>query len=135
MYHQQLERQIRKHLGDDFVGDEKLSHLLNAISSTYANYDRDRELAEHAFSLNEAEYQDINTKLKKLTGELEQRITDRTKELEEIAEFPLVNPNAIFRISSQTGEILFTNPPAQRIHKIMWKGKEFDTRHFFYAYH
>jgi PAS domain S-box-containing protein len=131
MYHQQLERQIRKHLGDDFVGDEKLVHLLQAISGTYTNYDRDRELAEHAFSLNEAEYQDINTRLTKLTGELEQRIVERTSELEEIAEFPLVNPNAIFRISSQSGEIMFSNPSAQKIHKIIWKGTEFETRHFF----
>ncbi len=131
MYHSQLERQVRKHLGEGFVADEKMKHFLDAINATYTSSDRDRELAEHAFNLNEAEYQDINDRLQKLTSELEQRIIDRTHELEQIAEFPLVNPNAIFRISSQTGEIMFTNPTARTIQKIKWRGKEYDTANFF----
>lgn len=131
MYHSQLERQIRKHLGEAFEPDEKMKHLLEAVSATYTSSDRDRELSEHAFHLNEAEYQDINKRLQKLTADLEQRIIDRTQELEQIAEFPMVNPNAIFRISAQTGEITFTNPVARTIKKIKWKGKEYDIHHFF----
>ena len=76
MYHQYLQRQIKKYLGEnpDAI-DEKMEAFLKSISDTYVNYERDRELSEHAFSVNEEEYQTVNSNLKELTDELEKKVT------------------------------------------------------------
>lgn len=44
--------------------------LLEAVNVSYQNFDRDKELSEHAFSISENEYQDINTRLRE---EIDQR--------------------------------------------------------------
>ena len=89
MYHSHLERQIKRHLGNGSIVDEKLKQLLHSVSNSYEAYERDRELNEHAFFINEQEYQEVNTKLKKLNANLEQIINDRTRDLEEVAQFPM----------------------------------------------
>ena len=130
MLHPHLERQIKKYLGDAVPKDEHISMLLTAISNTYKNYERDKELAEHVFALTEEEYQDINQKLIKLTENLEEKIAERTKELEEIAQFPRVNPNPIFRINIE-GEILYKNDIAIGLNDFDFGGKQYTPESFF----
>jgi PAS domain S-box-containing protein len=130
MYHNHLERQIKKHLGNASITDEKLKQLLQAISNSYDAYERDRELNEHAFFINEQEYQQVNNKLKKLNANLESIINDRTKDLEDIAQFPIENPNPILRIS-ENGEILFKNPAAQVLKDVIWKNNKYTISNFF----
>lgn len=130
MFHPHLERQIKKYLGDAVPKDEHISMLLTAISNTYKNYERDKELADHVFALTEEEYQDINQKLTKLTENLEEKIAERTKELEEIAQFPRVNPNPIFRINIE-GEILYKNDVAIGLNDFDFGGKKYTPESFF----
>lgn len=130
MLHPHLERQIKKYLGDAVPKDEHLAGLLTAISNTYKNYERDKELTEHVFALTEAEYQDINQKLTHLTETLEEKITERTKELEDIAQFPRVNPNPIFRINIQ-GEIIYKNDVATELKDFDFGGKKYVPDAFF----
>jgi PAS domain S-box-containing protein len=130
MYHQHLARQIKKYLGENPHADEKLQQLLKAVSNSYVNYERDRELSEHAFSIHESEYQHVNERLQQLTTQLEKKVAERTKDLEEIAQFPLENPNPIFRVSLN-GEVLFCNPNALSIKTIDFKNKKYSVESFF----
>ena len=131
MFHKYLQRQIKKYLGEnpDAI-DEKMEAFLKSISDTYVNYERDRELSEHAFSVNEEEYQTVNSNLKELTDELEKKVTERTQELSDLAQFPLENPNPIFRVSDE-GKIIFKNPAAQKIKQIEQGIQQVDIEDFF----
>ncbi len=130
MYHKHLERQIRKYLGDSGIEDERMKQLLLAVSSSYSNFERDKELSEHAFSVNEQEYQSVNTKLKILTEDLENKVKIRTNELEDLAQFPMENPNPIFRVDFE-GKILFLNPVAKEIKNVEYEGIKYTIRQFF----
>ncbi len=130
MYHKYLERQIKKYLGEIGHTDEKMESFLKAVSDSYANYERDRELSEHAFSINELEYQAINRQLKEMTAELETKVAERTKELADLALFPLENPNPVFR-TTINGEIIFRNPVSKNIREIFFNGKLYTTEEFF----
>ncbi len=131
MYHQQLERQIKKYLDQSLQMDEGIKKLLSAVSQSYNNYERDKELSEHAFSISEKEYQNVNNRLKKLTEDLEGMVNERTKELSDIAQFPLENPNPIFRVSIE-GSIIFVNPVAAKIKTLKYSGKVYSVIDFFF---
>ncbi len=130
MYHQYLERQIKKYLGDTNITDDRINQLLHTISNTYAGYERDRELNEHVFAINEQEYQVINNRLQQFNLQLESKVQERTKELEDIAQFPIENPNPIFRVSMD-GNILFFNPAAKEIKHIQFQGRAYTINKFF----
>lgn len=130
MYHQQLERQLKKYLGESGSTDERLQELLKAVSNSYSNYERDKELSEHAFTINEIEYQNVNNRLKSLTEDLEFKVKERTRDLEDIAQFPIENPNPIFRVNFD-GAIIFCNPVAQKIKNIVFEGIKYSVKNFF----
>ena len=64
MYHSLLEKQIKKYLNGNVPADENLQKLLKAVNESYLNFERDKELSEHAFAISENEYADINAKLR-----------------------------------------------------------------------
>ena len=130
MYHKHLERQIKKYLGDSDIKDERIQQLLLAVSNSYTSFERDKELSEHAFSVNEQEYQSVNTKLKLLTEDLENKVKVRTNELEDLAQFPMENPNPIFRVDFD-GKILFVNPASKEIKNVEYEGIKYTIRQFF----
>jgi len=129
-FHPHLERQIKKYLGDNARAMPELEALLHAVSNSYASYERDRELHEHAFSINEQEYHQINNELRQLASSLEDKIQERTQELEDVARFPMENPNPVYRISN-TGEIIFTNHTSEKIRSLVFEGKKYNVRSFF----
>lgn len=133
MYHHHLKRQIKKYLDESLTSDERLSQFIRAISDSYTSYERDKELSEHAFAINEEEYASINKKLKQLTETLERRIEERTKELSDIAQFPLENPNPIFRVTHQ-GDIIFKNPSAGKIIEVSFNGHTYSINDLFRHY-
>ena len=130
MYHKHLERQIKKYLGGSDIKDERIQQLLLAVSNSYTSFERDKELSEHAFSVNEQEYQSVNTKLKLLTEDLENKVKVRTNELEDLAQFPMENPNPIFRVDFD-GKILFVNPASKEIKNVEYEGIKYTIRQFF----
>jgi len=129
MYHKLLQRQLKKYLGDNPNVEERLLPFLSAISESYMNYEKDRELSEHSFKISENEYQTLNDQLKKLSASLETKVKERTQELEDIAQFPLVNPNPTFRIGVD-GEILFKNPASVKIKSVTYNGLKFSIEKF-----
>jgi two-component system, sensor histidine kinase len=59
-----LSKQILKYLPAGFIESEAGSQFIEAVNNSYVAYERDIELLNHAFRLNEDEYIDINQKLK-----------------------------------------------------------------------
>jgi len=59
-----LNKQILKFLPPGFIESEEGSHFIEAVNSSYIAYERDIDLLNHAFRINEEEYIDINRKLK-----------------------------------------------------------------------
>lgn len=64
MQHPLLKRQIQKYIDSGkVIGSAELDRFFEAVSDSYNNYERDKELSEHAFALNESEYTIINDRL------------------------------------------------------------------------
>lgn len=88
--HYLLARQFQKALGDKFKSSPKLEAFLEAISSTYDNYDKDRKFLEHSFDLSSKEFSELNSKVLKLLEELkvekenvDKKVIERTQELQD----------------------------------------------------
>ena len=64
-YHKLLSKQINKLLPEEFLSSEKMQRFLSMVSESYKALDRDKELAERAFSISEEEYIEVNSKLKR----------------------------------------------------------------------
>ena len=80
--------------------------------------------------INEKEYQLVNNKLRQLNNDLEKIINDRTKDLEDVAQFPIENPSPILRVNTQ-GEILFRNPVAMGLKRVLFENKKYTVTNFF----
>jgi len=62
-YHKILESQIRKFLPDKCLQDQNVCDFLNVVSRSYATFEKDKKISEHAFDVSEKEYQEINSNL------------------------------------------------------------------------
>ena len=84
--HRVLERQIRRFLSS--VKTEDLSAdwqaLISAISDTYEHFDDDRELLSRSLELSSKEFVEINKKLGQQNEIIQQKVAEKTKELEEL---------------------------------------------------
>jgi PAS domain S-box-containing protein len=63
-FHKLLAKQIQKHLSPQVLDNPEVENFLHVVSESYIALERDRELAERAFSISEEEYIDINRRLK-----------------------------------------------------------------------
>ncbi|MEP6746509.1 MAG: ATP-binding protein [Bacteroidota bacterium] len=59
-----LNKQVLKYLPAGFIESAEGSQFIEAVNTSYNAYERDIDLLNHAFRLNEDEYIDINQKLK-----------------------------------------------------------------------
>jgi PAS domain S-box-containing protein len=58
-YHKLLQKQINKYLPEELRSDPSFLNFFSAINESYASYERDKELLNHAFSISEKEYQTL----------------------------------------------------------------------------
>jgi signal transduction histidine kinase/CheY-like chemotaxis protein len=63
LYHKTLEKQIQKTLLPEQLSDPQIQRLLQLVDQQYYNFERDKQLTEHAFLISEKEYQDVVHKL------------------------------------------------------------------------
>ncbi|MGR6087642.1 MAG: ATP-binding protein [Arcticibacter sp.] len=63
-YNKLLARQIRKHLPEHLHSHPEMADFLLAINDSYQAYEKDKSLAERAFSISESEYIEITQRLK-----------------------------------------------------------------------
>lgn len=80
--HRQLNRQVNKHLSDDFIAkNENVQHFIEVVNHSYFNFEKDAELFEQSSRLNDIEYNEINKKLK---DELEKKENVEAKLIQSI---------------------------------------------------
>jgi len=63
-YHKLLQRQLNKYIGDDNITPEKFQRLVDAVNESYLAFEKDKELSDHAFTVSQQEYADINSLLR-----------------------------------------------------------------------
>jgi signal transduction histidine kinase len=120
MMHKLVERQIKRFLGD--VDLQKLPSdlvaLLGAISDTYTHADEDRELSLRSLELSSSELVDANQKLHSQNRIVEQKVKERTAELEleKIKLNEIAQNMATGAILLDThGDVMFINTACERI--------------------
>ena len=59
-YHNILKKQVKKLLPNHYLADETIQQFLESISNSYGTFERANQIAEHAFTISEKEYQEIN---------------------------------------------------------------------------
>ena len=62
-YHSILNKQVKKILPEQYLADETIKTFLENISNSYNTFERANKIAEHAFTISEREYQEINSHL------------------------------------------------------------------------
>ncbi|RXG15486.1 phospho-acceptor domain-containing protein [Leeuwenhoekiella aestuarii] len=124
-----LKRQIRKHLQEEgIVIDEKFSVFLNAVSSSYANYEEQLLMVQRAMSLSSDELVEANKNLKKESTQQREIIDSLTQTIAKLQkygnaeELPKINENKKLDglelarvIESQTREIINSNQQRQAL--------------------
>lgn len=78
-YHPVLEKQIKKLLPESYLEQELIKVFLETVSNSYGNFEKDKKLAEHAFSVSEREYQEV-TKHLEHQNEIKNRSIRKLKE-------------------------------------------------------
>ena len=77
--HNLLVKQIHKLELDKYMADDELKPLFLAISNSYKTYEKANQITEHAFSISEKEYQEINNYLYQEIEIKQQSITEIKK--------------------------------------------------------
>ncbi|MDR3681599.1 MAG: ATP-binding protein [Flavipsychrobacter sp.] len=62
-YHAVLEKQIKKFLPEQYLGDEQVAQFLAIISNSYKSLEKDKKISEHAFNISEMEYREVTQNL------------------------------------------------------------------------
>jgi len=62
--HKLLNRQLKKYATEELSSNPDFVNFIEAVSDSYFAFDRDKELSDHAFTLSEEEFSEINGKLK-----------------------------------------------------------------------
>src|SRR3954462_9292949 len=62
--HKLLDRQLKKYSNPELLANKHFIRFIEAINDSYAAYDRDKELSDHAFMVSQREFGEINQKLK-----------------------------------------------------------------------
>lgn len=77
-YHKVLEKQISKLLPGKCLEDESFQVFLAAVSDAYAAFEKDKKLADHAFTISEKEYQEVTVDLRQ-QNEIRKQSIDKLK--------------------------------------------------------
>ncbi|WP_432738667.1 response regulator [Maridesulfovibrio sp. FT414] len=81
--HNLLKRQLKRHLNIDAESLEgPLLKFVQAVNDAYQDSDADRRMLERSLELSSAELMDANMSLTRLLEELEERVEERTSELQ-----------------------------------------------------
>lgn len=81
--HRLLARQIQRHLGSGFQTTPEMEHFIAAVNEAYHQADADRELNDRSMALAGEELNTRNQQLLAANTQLEDRVRERTAELEQ----------------------------------------------------
>lgn len=108
---------------------EKFGDAFRKISAHFYNHERDIQILEHASDIANEDYEKINNKLSRLNKELDEEVKKRTGEIELLTQFPLVDPNPVFRLDSE-GNIEFKNMVATKMKQVEYNNNVYETQVF-----
>jgi len=78
-YHSILNKQIIKFIPDKYLEDEVMQNFLESVSNSYNSFEKSKKLSEHAFTISEREYQEVNNFLLKENEIKQQSISEIKK--------------------------------------------------------
>src|ERR1700727_1815629 len=58
-YHKLLDKQVARILTKELLDQEPVLKFLELVNNSYNNFERDKKISEHAFSVSEKEYQEL----------------------------------------------------------------------------
>lgn len=124
-FHRLLKRQIDKHLKNVDISTPEWQNFLTIVNEAYKNFNDDHKQLERTLELSSNELFKTNEKLNKYAAELEEKVKERTTELEESKNFldGILNAvaNPIF-VKDQQYRFLLANDMMCDL--IGWKNKE-----------
>ena len=77
-YHSILSKQIKKFIPDHDPDNAELQKFLESVSNSYHSFEKSKKLSEHAFTVSEREYQEVNSFLLK-ENEIKQKSISEIK--------------------------------------------------------
>jgi signal transduction histidine kinase/CheY-like chemotaxis protein len=63
-YHKLLIRQLKKYSNGELLSNTHFIRFINAVSESYGAFDRDKDISDHAFTISQHEFDEINQRLK-----------------------------------------------------------------------
>jgi signal transduction histidine kinase/CheY-like chemotaxis protein len=84
-YHSILNKQIKKLLPEKYVNDEAMQAFLASISNSYQTFERANKVTEHAFTISEREYQEVNNYLLRENEIKQESISEIKKAISSLA--------------------------------------------------
>ena len=101
VYHKLLKRQLQKYSDESLLANEAFLRFIDAVNDSYMAYDRDKELSEHAFSISQEEFSEINHRLKNEVNIREfsiEKLKETLKSVKTDTELPDVNSDNLLEI-------------------------------------
>lgn len=99
--------------GMDAIGEE--------ISRAFFELDLETQQIAQSMVHAQDDHVQAHQRLAQVNLDLEHQVTLRTQEKDMLAQFPLENPNPVFRIHSN-GQLVYQNPPATSIQSLEYEG-------------
>ena len=124
MQHPRLKRLLDKWQQEGRSLPEGMESLCEDISRNFYDFDREKKIMEQSITASQDDYTQANQRLIQLNQDLERQVELRTKEKDMLADFPLENPNPVFRIKPN-GHVVYQNPPALTIRVIEYQNKAY----------
>jgi len=133
MQHPRLKRLLEKWQQEGRSWPEGMTDLCEEISRNFYDFDREKKIMEQSIAASQEDYTHANQRLLQLNQDLERQVALRTKEKDMLADFPLENPNPVFRINTN-GHIVYQNPPALSIRVVEYQSKAYLIADFLEAF-
>jgi len=84
-YHSILNKQIKKLLPEQYTDDEIIKTFLMSVSNSYNSFERANKVSEHAFTISEREYQEVNDYLRRENEIKQESISEIKKAISSLA--------------------------------------------------
>jgi hypothetical protein len=133
MQHPRLKRLLEKWQQETRYWPEGMTDLYEEISRNFYDFDREKKIMEQSIAASQEDYAYANQRLLQLNQDLERQVALRTKEKDMLADFPLENPNPVFRINNN-GHIVYQNPPALTMQMVEYQNKAYLIADFLEAF-
>jgi signal transduction histidine kinase/CheY-like chemotaxis protein len=88
-YHNLLNKQVKKLLPEKYLADDAIKKFLECVGNSYNTFERANRITEHAFSISEREYQELNNFLYKEVEIRQQSISEIKKAIKSLSPAPI----------------------------------------------